>query len=171
MKFQVYHIAVIALSLTFFACGPDNSGSVREDARQSLNVENRSVAAPMGGATATPTSPTTPQPPVTTNNSGVNHYICSNNCEGSGGPSQVACPVCGNMYVHNAAYHNQPTQTQTQTQVQPQQQITPPTPEPAQNAAGVWHYTCPSGCEGGAGSAVACASCGSTLAHNSAYHN
>ncbi|MEZ4934648.1 MAG: hypothetical protein R2788_21285 [Saprospiraceae bacterium] len=23
-----------------------------------------------------------------------------------------------------------------------------------------WHYTCPSGCEGGAGSATACAKCG-----------
>lgn len=44
------------------------------------------------------------------------------------------------------------------------------TTEPAQNAAGVWHYTCPNGCAGGAGSATACAKCGSTLAHNQAYH-
>lgn len=165
MRFEIYHVAIIALSITLFACGPDNSSSVREDARESLNVENRPVTPPMGGATATPT---TPQPPITTNNSGVNHYICSNNCEGSGGASQVECPVCGSMYVHNAAYHNQ---TPTQTQPQTNQTITPPTPEPAQNAAGVWHYTCPSGCEGGGGSAVACASCGATLAHNTAYHN
>ena len=48
---------------------------------------------------------------------------------------------------------------------------TPPTAEPAQNTAGVWHYTCSNGCAGGAGSAIACASCGSTLSHNSAYHN
>ena len=49
---------------------------------------------------------------------------------------------------------------------------TPPTttPEPAQNAAGVWHYTCSAGCAGGAGSAIACAKCGKTLAHNPAYH-
>lgn len=45
-----------------------------------------------------------------------------------------------------------------------------PTPEPPQNAAGVWHYTCPKGCAGGGGSAVACATCGTTLAHNAAYH-
>ena len=44
------------------------------------------------------------------------------------------------------------------------------TPEPAQNAAGVWHYTCSAGCAGGAGSAVACAKCGKTLAHNQTYH-
>ncbi len=43
-------------------------------------------------------------------------------------------------------------------------------PEPAQNAAGVWHYTCNNGCAGGAGSAIACAGCGTTLVHNSAYH-
>lgn len=54
--------------------------------------------------------------------------------------------------------------------------VTPPpaapkAPEPPQNAAGVWHYTCSNGCAGGAGSAVACAGCGNTLAHNQAYHN
>ena len=49
-------------------------------------------------------------------------------------------------------------------------QITPPPAEPPQNAAGVWHYTCPSGCEGGGGAAGPCPKCGSTLAHNSAYH-
>ncbi len=121
MRFEIYHVAVIALSFTLFACGPDNSSSVREDARESLNVENRSVAAPMGGAPATPT---TPQPPVTTNASGVNHYICPNNCEGSGGAQQVACPVCQTMYVHNAAYHNQP-QAQPQAQMPPD--LTPST--------------------------------------------
>jgi len=47
----------------------------------------------------------------------------------------------------------------------------PKAPEPAQNAAGVWHYTCSDGCAGGAGSAVACAGCGKTLVHNSTYHN
>jgi hypothetical protein len=46
----------------------------------------------------------------------------------------------------------------------------PSTPEPPQNAAGVWHYTCSNGCAGGGGSATACAGCGNTLAHNSAYH-
>ena len=49
---------------------------------------------------------------------------------------------------------------------------TPPaTNEPPQNAAGVWHYTCPSGCAGGAGSATPCATCGTTLVHNTAYHS
>ena len=52
----------------------------------------------------------------------------------------------------------------------PSQQNTSTT-EPAQNASGVWHYTCSNGCAGGAGSAVNCSSCGNLLAHNSAYHS
>lgn len=43
-------------------------------------------------------------------------------------------------------------------------------PEPAQNATGIWHYTCSNGCAGGAGAAGTCATCGSSLAHNQAYH-
>ena len=42
--------------------------------------------------------------------------------------------------------------------------------EPAQNAQGIWHYTCSNGCAGGGGSAVACRVCGSTLVHNTLYH-
>jgi hypothetical protein len=42
--------------------------------------------------------------------------------------------------------------------------------EPPQNTAGVWHYTCPSGCPGGAGAATPCAKCSKTLVHNTAYH-
>lgn len=92
--------------------------------------------------------------------SGVKHYTCPNGHEGS--DLQGACVVCGTTLVHNQAYHNQPAQ-------QPQ---TPPAgAEPPQNALGVWHYTCPNGHEGGAGSAVACATCGATLAHNTAYHD
>jgi len=43
--------------------------------------------------------------------------------------------------------------------------------EAAQNSAGVWHYTCSSGCEGGAGTAMPCPKCGTTLVHNTTYHN
>ena len=168
MKISMYLIIGCVCALT--ACGPDNSGSVREDARQSLGVENRTVTPPVGATPSTPVPPSNQITPTSTSVAGgVQHYTCPNNCEGSGGDAQVACPVCGTQYVHNAAYHNQ-TPTQTNPAVTQTNQITPPTPEPPQNAAGVWHYTCSSGCEGGAGSAVACASCGTTLAHNTAYH-
>lgn len=96
---------------------------------------------------------------------GVQHYICPNSCAGSGGATAGTCPVCGTAYVHNAAYHNQGNDGGASPMIQqPQQQ------SPAQNAAGVYHYTCPSGCAGGSGTAGTCAQCGAALAHNQAYH-
>ena len=123
---------------------------------------------------------------------GLPHYYCENKCEGSGGDSQGNCPTCGSAYIHNAAFHNQTPPTSpttissptvvggdgnittplTTTPLTTTQQVTPPaSPSPAQNAAGVFHYTCPAGCAGGAGGAGNCSGCGGALAHNSEYHN
>ncbi len=116
------------------------------------------------------------------NAEGVWHYTCPTGCAG-GGAGASACPTCGTTLAHNTAYHNSgvsPTPSPVTTNgVQATSgtnpiTVTPPTqkpPEPAQNASGVWHYTCPSGCAGGGAAAGPCGSCGSTLAHNTAYHN
>lgn len=110
------------------------------------------------------------------NAAGVFHYICPDGHEG-GAASAGSCATCGKALVHNQAYHNQPANTgnANQSQTIDMSQLTPPQPaansNSDQNAAGVYHYTCPNGCAGGAGSAVACASCGTTLVHNQAYHN
>ena len=149
--------SALLLAIALFSCGGGDS-TVRDAARESLNVNE-----------STPTSPqVNPTGAVAGTNANVQHYICPNNCAGSGGPAAGICPVCGTEYVHNQAFHNQTQQVNTSGT--PGQPATPPTPEPAQNASGVWHYTCPNGCDGGAGSAVACANCGTTLAHNAAYH-
>jgi predicted small secreted protein len=102
----------------------------------------------------------------------VNHYICASNCAGSGGPSAGNCPVCGKEYLHNDAFHAQDNQAQPEMILGDQNGAVtpPPAAEPPQNANGVWHYTCASGCAGGSGAAVACPSCGATLQHNAAYH-
>ncbi len=102
------------------------------------------------------------------NTSGVWHYTCPNGHDGGSG-SATACTQCGTTLVHNQGYHdgtNATTPAATPSVTTP-----PPAPEPAQNADGVWHYTCPNGHEGGAGSASACTVCGTTLAHNQFYHN
>lgn len=104
----------------------------------------------------TPTPPTTPQESAATNAAGVFHYTCPNGCAGGAAQAQ-ACATCGTMLAHNQAYHAQPQAT------------TPTTPQAA--PAGVFHYTCPNGCAGGAAQAQACATCGTMLAHNQAYHN
>lgn len=70
---------------------------------------------------------------------------------------------------------------------QPPQQVIPPTNQPAPpintntvdnsaaanvpNAAGQYHYVCPNGDPGGAGSAGLCPTCNAQLVHNQAYHS
>ena len=99
--------------------------------------------------------------------SAVQHYICPNACAGSGGDTAGTCPICGSSYEHNQAFHDTPAATSAPVATT----NAATTPEPPQNDAGIWHYTCSNGCSGGGGSAIACAQCGNTLAHNSAYHN
>lgn len=158
-------IAVLFSMLLLSAC--KNEGDAARDAAvQSANP------APAEGNAATPPPPAQ-EPPQ--NAAGVWHYTCPKGCEGGAG-SAVACPKCGTTLAHNQAYHaGANNAASTPINVGGDNQMTPipnppPSQEPAQNAKGVWHYTCSKGCEGGAGSAIACAKCGATLAHNSAYH-
>lgn len=157
-------------------------------------LDPNAVPTPVSTTAATP--PATAEPAQ--NAQGVWHYTCTNGCAGGAG-SAVACATCGTTLVHNQIYHNNAaaptaagagltTPAATTGAASPislggNSAITPlggaPTtaaapppkaPEPAQNAAGVWHYTCSAGCSGGAGSAIACATCGTTLVHNQVYH-
>ena len=168
---MAFYISAFAL----FACG-GNSNAVRDSARESLGGKTE-AAAP---GTTTPNTIAASAPAGS-----VQHYICPKNCAGSGGAAAGTCPVCGSAYVHNQAYHAQSQNTPSTSGDQTIQKVTfpgntttttppgnttPPPPEPAQNAAGIWHYTCPKGCAGGAGIAGTCAACGGALAHNSAYH-
>ena len=145
------------------------------------------------GEAANPAA-TTAEPPQ--NAAGVWHYTCSNGCAGGAG-SATACATCGNTLAHNQAYHGgaatpatpgasapvttSPGGTPMTMFADPTQQPVNATmgaapvqptaaPEPAQNAAGVWHYTCSNGCEGGGGGATPCSTCGTLLVHNQAYH-
>lgn len=137
--------------------------------------------------TTTPTTATTPAQ----NALGVYHYTCPSGHPGAGAAG--SCASCGLALVHNQAYHDGPAGATTiapaagatpgngatfspmlqENQGKPAGAIqTQPvtTASPAQNAAGVYHYTCPNG-HPGAGAAGSCASCGSALVHNQAYHN
>ena len=104
------------------------------------------------------------------NAEGVWHYTCPKGCTGGAG-SALPCESCGTTLAHNTAYHATSTVDNTSLPAPSvQKNATPPRQEPAQNPAGIWHYTCPNGCAGGAGSAMPCAGCGTTLAHNAGYH-
>ena len=76
---------------------------------------------------------------------------------------------------------NDNTKAPKQETIKPLEVINPTTPpnattqnsatlEAAQNAQGVWHYTCSKGCAGGAGTAANCSTCGNLLVHNQSYH-
>jgi len=147
MKFSTIIILTLIVSL-FLACS---------------NNERK----PVTPQQPVPAAPTVSTPPAAAAG-GVQHYICPNNCQGSGGEVAGTCPSCGSAYVHNAAYHNQSGDAGAAGAnpmiQQPQEQA------PAQNAAGIYHYTCSNGCAGGSGTAGTCAQCGGTLAHNQAYH-
>ena len=118
-----------------------------------------------------------PKPILQENNvtASVKHYICANKCENSGSDVAGACPVCKNPYLHNDAFHSQDLlkngPLNVPTNIQAPESNTPATPSPAQNAKGIYHYTCNKGCYGGSGTASNCTNCGEQLAHNQAYHN
>ncbi len=191
--FQFIYITLVVVLLA--ACGGDKA----ENARQAP-IQPVSNATPAAPAPTTPaTTATTPPPPAepAQNAAGVWHYTCPNGHAGGGG-SATPCGECGTTLVHNQAYHGNttattptatggaptpvpggtpatmfadPTKTPVNATVGAAPAAAAAAPEPAQNASGVWHYTCSNGCSGGAGSATACSQCGSTLAHNQAYHN
>ena len=194
IKYLLVSLTMLLL-LMVVACGDtDTTGSSQAPVPPAANSP---IIPPANDASAATTPPPAAEPPQ--NAAGVWHYTCSNGCAGGGG-SAVACATCGNTLAHNQAYHGNtttpatpgapgaPTQVATTPGGTPMTMFADPTkqpvnatmgaapvqpaaaPEPAQNASGVWHYTCSNGCAGGAGSAVACATCGSTLAHNQGYH-
>lgn len=161
-------ISIVALfSILLFAACKNDGDAARDAAVQSV------TPAPADATAAPPATPQPGQEPPQ-NAAGVWHYTCPKGCEGGAGAA-TACAKCGTTLTHNQAYHaTAASPTAAPISVGGDNQMTPvtppPTQEPAQNAKGVWHYTCSKGCEGGAGSAIACAKCGATLAHNQAYH-
>ncbi|RMG87651.1 MAG: hypothetical protein D6714_01920 [Bacteroidetes bacterium] len=157
MKFiYFFSMTIFCLSLSLTSCQNAADEQVRNEAREALP---QTTPAP-----ATPAAPVT-APATTTTSGSVAHYECPNKCEGGVGANAGNCPVCGTAMAHNQAFHNQPAATTP---------ATPNTAQPAaaaQNAAGEYHYICSKGCAGGAAAAGNCATCGSPLAHNQAFHN
>ncbi len=110
---------------------------------------------------------------------GEPHYKCPTAGCAGGAESQGPCPICGATLEHNQAYHSQNmgapegASPENPIQINPSSSTPTPMPEPpaAQNAKGVYHYTCPKGCAGGAGAAGNCGTCGGALVHNQEFHN
>jgi 4-aminobutyrate aminotransferase-like enzyme len=163
-SFNIIAILLLSSVMFFYSCN-DSSKTEKQDNSKSIEVVEPST----NSTTVTPAA-TTAEPAQ--NTSGVWHYTCRIGCPGGAGTASK-CTNCGNILVHNTAYHGTTSTTSTSPFADPSSTpaaTPPPVAEPAQNAAGVWHYTCTKGCAGGAGAAGNCATCSSPLAHNSAYH-
>lgn len=179
--FNILATLLLISVFSFYSC-KDNAETKKQDSKISLDLEN-STGLPSNATPTTTTPIAAPDKPVAAaqNAAGVWHYTCNKGCAGGGGKAGN-CAVCGGPLAHNKAYHakgdndinninniniNNATNTPTTTQTSP---IVKPPTEPAQNAAGVWHFTCAKGCAGGAGAKGTCGSCGGALAHNKEYH-
>lgn len=157
-------ISAILIATIFFGCATDKSDKGTSD-KPETNT-----------ATETATNPAFNMDQVQTQQPGqvnvpagadgkVYHYVCADGCEGGASDAAGTCAVCGKTLAHNQAFHAAPP-----VENNPAAPAIQPAQEPAQNALGVWHYTCPNGCAGGAGSQQPCPKCGSMLQHNSGYH-
>lgn len=195
MKFLPF-LSVLFISL-MFSCGdakkdastsatPEPAATSTESA-PTFNVTSAPDGSGLNTAPVTAQTPPQAKPAEPAQNAdGVWHYTCPKGCKGGGGAAGP-CASCGATLAHNSAYHGNPAANTAQPPVQItnqpplgsnaaaaagaqlQQQAGKPA-EPAQNAKGVWHFTCPNGCEGGGGAVGPCGKCGGTLAHNQAYH-
>ncbi len=187
-----YRLLIPALLLLLFSCSdePKKTAEAATPAVQELPkatpAKNQSSDSRISeitfpdGQTGQPAAPKPAKVEPAQNAEGVWHYVCPKGCKGGAG-SASPCSVCGTVLKHNQAYHTKGGATTqiTQPNVQVNQSgnspiITPPSqanPPAAQNAKGVWHYTCPKGCAGGSGGKGNCAKCGGALAHNKAYHD
>ena len=158
MKYpKIIAILLLTCTVAFYGCKDESNTPVTDSPAQESNdpppidFNNTSTTTAQSGANA----------------QGVYHYTCTNGCAG-GAASAGNCANCGNALAHNQAYHANQNNTNTNTADPFNQSAT--AAATGQNAAGVWHYTCSNGCAGGAGSAEKCSSCGTTLVHNTLYH-
>lgn len=174
--FNIPAILLLASVLFFYGCN-ENTKDLKTEVADTLTeaASTLTEAADTLKASNTPAQPNASAPAEPSQNAdGVWHFTCAKGCAGGAGAAGT-CSTCGGALAHNQAYHgNTTSKPATNPMVTPTTATpataTPPPAEPAQNAAGVWHYTCAKGCAGGAGAAANCATCGGTLVHNQAYH-
>lgn len=172
--FKIVLLLLCSVTL-FYSCKkeaevPKQEINAQKEGTNSADFLN--AIAPSNAVTPSNTAAPTQQTEPAQNAAGVWHYTCAKGCAGGAGTA-TNCKTCGSLLQHNQAYHGNTTPNTPMATTNPTPSTTTtPTPkaEPAQNAAGVWHYTCSKGCAGGSGTAEPCKSCGTLLAHNQTYH-
>lgn len=156
-------LSILAFSSILFlsSCKEEVKKAPVEEKLQPLDLEKW---ANQGNASQNPGTAEPSQNAV-----GVWHYTCSKGCAGGAGLAGN-CNTCGGLLAHNQAYHGNANTAPTSSTPFTAPTTSQAMPEPSQNAAGVWHYSCSQGCSGGSGAAGNCNTCGTALAHNTTYH-
>ena len=179
MKYlNILSILLLSSSFSFYSCNTKTDDTETEATKtEAATTENPAIqVADTLNAANMPAQQNAAIPAEPAQNAaGVWHYTCAKGCAGGAGAAGN-CATCGGPLAHNQAYHgaanNMPAANPvTAPAPAAPATVTPQQTEPAQNAKGVWHYTCAKGCAGGSGTAGACATCGNTLEHNQSYHN
>lgn len=168
LKNGIYSIILMGMLMVLGSCrdggsdvsGDQNTPSQTTTTNQAPSSDNPGINNIMAGTDNASGSSAS----ASSNASGQYHYICANNCEGSGSDSSGTCPVCGETLLHNDAYHSSAGS----------ESITLPdagtSANVQQGAGGQHHFMCSAGCGGGGPSQGNCPSCGAALVHNDAYH-
>gem|GEM_PF-410604 len=185
--FRTHILLVVAISsLAFISC---RDGGASQNSNQAPRTTTNNSPNTTVQGSQNP-SATTANPAATTANTGAAgsefHYICANNCEGSGANAAGNCPVCGEELVHNTSFHagdqggaNSSPQIIGADDNSFSSKITPlgdpgssaqTTAAPAATGGTGFHYTCSAGCGGGGDAQGSCPNCGQALVHNAAYH-
>lgn len=161
-NFSILIILLLSSVLSFYSCNNKTKTKKEDNTKPVVKAADSLIQ-------ATSNAKALKEPAQ--NVSGVWHYTCRLGCPDGAGTA-TKCKTCGNTLAHNTVYHTNTNDSSSNMFNQPptSPSTTKPNIEPAQNAAGVWHYTCLKGCVGGSGSAGACTSCNGSLAHNAAYH-
>ena len=148
--FKTAAIILLSSIVSLYACNEDTTEDT--DATEQIDAKSSEVSdaptaptSPAIAPAANTTMPNTMPAEPAQNAAGVWHYTCANGCAGGAGSAE-GCATCGNVLVHNAAYHPAPGTPAPGSQAPGTSAPGQNTPEPAQNAIGVWHYTCSNGC-------------------------
>lgn len=156
MKSFLFTPVVMLALVLFSACNTKNSDPAHEETMPSNAVSVQKDSAIVSNASS---------------DNVIQHFICPNHCQGSGGAAEGKCPVCGTEYVHNEAFHKGTSLPEPAMKIDPVTHMAVPTHTEAQNASGAYHFICPNGDPGGSGVAGKCSKCGADLVHNQAFHS
>lgn len=174
-------ILLVITAFTFLSCRDGGTSESSTPARSTPNTTIGPNSSGSGDQSVFSSTQNSDQQII--NPSSEFHYVCVNNCEGSGANAAGNCPVCGEELVHNTAFHSGEQgddngdlqiigddNNSFSSKIAPLGQESSPSPAPQVTGDASFHYICSAGCGSGSQMQGNCPSCGAALVHNDAFH-